>query len=109
MVRDNWEDIKGKVETHYYWVNRDIEKDELIAKRRSAFCWLFEKEDAVISGINNGTNWTSIKSRLTTLLNFLEKLGCFILRKGTIEAYYRHTNKLTNDEKPNAASYEVNG
>lgn len=109
IVIANWEDIKTQAETHYYWVNRDPEKDEIIAKRRCAFCWLFQNNDAIISGINNGTNWTSIKSRLTTLLNFLEKLGCFILRKGTIEAYYRHTDNLTNDEKPNAASYEVNG
>ncbi len=36
-------------------------------------------------------------------------MGCFILRKGTIEAYYKHSDTLTNDEKPNAASYEVNG
>jgi hypothetical protein len=108
FVLDNWEDIRIQAETHYYWINRDSEKDEIIAKRRSAFCWLFDNEEAIISAVNNGANWSSIKSRLSTLLDFLEKLGCFILRKGTIEAYYRYAATLTNDEKPNAASYEVN-
>ena len=109
LVLDNWEDIRIQAETHYYWVNKDNEKDEIIAKKRSAFCWLFDNEEAIISAVNNGANWSSIKSRLSTMLDFLEKLGCFILRKGTIEAYYHHSATLTNDEKPNAASYEVNG
>jgi len=109
LVTDNWNDINTQAKTHYYWVNRDTAKDEIIAKKRSAFCWLFTSEDAIISAVNNGANWVAIKSRLSTLLDFLEKLGCFILRKGTIEAYYRHAATLTNDEKPNAASYEVNG
>lgn len=109
LVSSNWEDIKSHCELHYYWVNRDIEKEEIIAKKRSAFCWLFITEDEVIKKVENGTVWLNIKNRLSTLLGFLEQLGCFILRKGTIEAYYKHSATLTNDEKPNAASYEVNG
>lgn len=109
LVATKWSDIQTKAETHYYWINRDKEKDELIAKRRSAFCWLFNAEDDDIRKVNNGTDWVNIKNRLNSLLNFLEKLGCFVLRKGTIEAYYQHSQTLTVDEKPNAASYEVNG
>ena len=109
LVANNWNDIQVHAEQNYYWVNRDTEKDELIAKRRSAFCWLFSNDDSLIAAENNGDNWVSIKNRLSTLLELLEKLGCFILRKGTIEAYYQHVSNLTNDEKPNAASYEVNG
>jgi hypothetical protein len=109
IVTNNWSDIQTQAETHSYWINRDTNKDELIAKRRSAFCWLFNNEDSSISATDNGSNWISIKSRLSKLLELLEKLGCFILRKGTIEAYYQHVSNLTNDEKPNAASYEVNG
>lgn len=109
LVADNWVDIQNQAESHYYWINRDTEKDELIAKRRSTFCWLFSNQDLEISSLNNGSEWLTIKNRLSTLLELLEKLGCFILRKGTIEAYYQHVSNLTNDEKPNAASYEVNG
>ncbi len=108
LVASNWDDIKGPCETHYYWINRDKEKEEIIAKKRSAFCWLFDNETKTIESVKNGRRWANIKSRLTTLLDFLEQLGCFILRKGTIEAYYKYSDTLTNDEKPNAASYEVN-
>jgi hypothetical protein len=109
IVLTKWEDIKTQAEQHYYWINRDKQKDELIAKRRSAFCWLFNTIDEEIKKVPNGQEWLAIKARLSSLLAFLEKLGCFILRKGTIEAYYQHSANLTVDEKPNAASYEVNG
>lgn len=109
LVATNWDDVKSPCESHYYWINRDKDKDEIVAKKRSAFCWLFDNENEAIKRITNGTEWINIKSRLTTALDFLEQLGCFILRKGTIEAYYKHSATLTNDEKPNAASYEVNG
>lgn len=103
-----WEDIKENCEITYYWKNRDLNKDELIAKRRCTFCWLFTNDNSVILNTNNGSNWVTLKDRLSTLLDLLEKLGCFILRKGTIEAYYQHSDSLTNDEKPNAASFEIN-
>lgn len=108
-VSTKWDDIKNQAELHYYWINRDKGKDELIAKRRSAFCWLFNTSDEEIQKAPHGAEWLTLKVRLSSLLNFLEKLGCFILRKGTIEAYYQHSATLTVDEKPNAASYEVNG
>jgi hypothetical protein len=107
LVAIKFDDIKTEAENHYYWLNRDKGKDELIAKRRSAFCYLFNTEDSFISKLNNGAEWLNIKTRLNSLLTFLEKLGCFVLRQGTIEAYYQYAASLTNDEKPNAASYEV--
>lgn len=109
IVATKWDDIKSHAELCYYWKNRDKDKDELIAKRRSTFCWLFNTIDEEIKKAPNGAGWLAIKVRLSSLLAFLEKLGCFILRNGTIEAYYQHSDNLTIDEKPNAASYEVNG
>lgn len=109
QVVKSWDDLKVDCEKHYYWINRNIDKDENIARRRAVFCWLFLNIDTEIVKRKNGSNLISIKNRLNTLLDFLEKLGCFILRKGTIEAYYKHSATLTNDEKPNAASYEAHG
>lgn len=109
QISEHWNDISSLCKEHYYWVNRDKEKEEIIAQKRSAFCWLFNTDSKIIKNQPNGESWLTIKNRLSSLLDFLEKLGCFILRKGTIEAYYQHSETLTNDEKPNAASYEVNG
>jgi len=108
-ISNNWDDIKDQAVLHYYWINKDNAKDELIAKRRCAFCWLFNNPEEEIQKVPNGAKWLTMKMRLSSLLNFLEQLGCFILRKGTIESYYQHSATLTNDEKPNAASYEVSG
>lgn len=107
LVVDSWETVKEECTKHYYWINRDQKKDENIAKRRAVFCWLFSNTDDKLSLIESEFDFCSIKKRLSILIDFLEKLGCFILRKGTIEAYYQHSSTLTNDEKPNAASYEV--
>ncbi|TCN53067.1 AAA family ATPase [Flavobacterium circumlabens] len=106
LVIKEWDQIKDKAEKHYYWIHRDIKKDEIIAKRRSTFCYLFNNSNEEIKLTSN--DLLNIKIRLTTLLAFLETLGCFILRRGTIESYYQHSTTLTVDEKPNAASYEVN-
>lgn len=107
-LEENWVDVKEFCELHSYWINRDKNKDENIPKRRSCFCWLLNEDNDKIREINKGENWLAIKQRLLTLLDFLEKLGCFILRKGTIEDYYRYSDSLDTNQKPNAASYEVN-
>lgn len=107
LVKNNWFDIEQQAILHPYWINRDEEKDIEIAKRRSAFCWLMSASDSQINNLNNSNDWKSCKTRLTTLLEMLEKLGCFILRRGTIESYYNNADQLTTDEKPNAASYEA--
>lgn len=106
-VDANWDDLSGLAEAHPYWLNRDVARDENIAKRRSSFCVLLDSDQAVLEQINNSAQWLSLKTRLISLLELLSSVGCFILNKGTIEAYYRHADQLTNDEKPNAASHEV--
>lgn len=107
QVDDNWDDISDLSMTHSYWVNRDIQRDDAIAKRRSAFCSLFEADDARLNQLNNYHQWSGLKTRLTSLIDLLKTQGCFILKRGTIEAYYQHADQLTSDEKPNAAAHEV--
>jgi hypothetical protein len=49
----------------------------------------------------------AIKERLTVFFNLLETLGCFILRKGTIEDYYFSNADLSTLNKPSVAADEV--
>jgi hypothetical protein len=106
-VDDNWDDISSKAKTHPYWVNRDLQKDESIAKRRSAFCAFMNTDDISQVVVNNVCLWSGLKVRLSSLLELLGSVGCFILKNGTIESYYQHADQLTSDEKPNAAVHEV--
>ena len=51
--------------------------------------------------------WTSLKKRITVLFDILEKLGCFILRRGAVESYYAFSPNTTFNGKPSAAANEV--
>ncbi|MEJ1393502.1 MAG: AAA family ATPase [Candidatus Sedimenticola sp. (ex Thyasira tokunagai)] len=106
-VNDNWGDISDIATNHYYWVHRDIQRDENIAKRRATFCSLLEAETEDILQLNNHIQWNGIKVRMLSLIDLLSALGCFILKRGTIESYYLNADQLTSDEKPNAAAHEV--
>lgn len=107
LIDDHWNDISSISIEHSYWVSRDLQRDERIAKKRSAFCSLLEADAATISQLNNNAQWSGIKTRLLSLIELLKSQGCFILKKGTIEAYYHHADQLASDEKPNAAAHEV--
>ena len=106
-VDANWDDISDEAMTHPYWINRDLQRDESIAKRRSAFCTFMSTNNVSQVVVNNEAEWVSLKARVSSLLDMLSSLGCFILKNGTIESYYRHADQLTSDEKPNAAAHEV--
>lgn len=107
LVEDHWNDIEGLAVLHKYWIDRDTERDEIVARRRSSFSTLLGTNVQELSAIENSSQWIGMRTRIEYLLEFLASLGCFILRKGTIEAYYLHANHLTSDEKPNAASHEI--
>jgi len=103
----NWDDISAEAMTHPYWVNRDLQSDETIAKKRSAFCTFMNADDVSQIVVQNQAQWIDLKVRLSSLLEMLGSLGCFILKSGTIESYYQYADQLTSDEKPNAAAHEV--
>ncbi|MDJ0533394.1 MAG: AAA family ATPase [Xenococcaceae cyanobacterium MO_207.B15] len=106
-INNNWNDISNNAEQHSYWINRDKGQDENIAKRRSATAILLTSTEAQRRSWSNSSDWNSLYNRLIALLDCLEKAGCFILRKGTIENYYKFCNQNTSSGKPSAASDEV--
>lgn len=109
IINNNWENIKLKAEQHTYWKNRhtDKDEDEMVAKKRSTVAILMEANDSEIESWEHSQDWIEIKNRITALFNFLEKVGCFFLRKGTIENYYKFADQNTSSGKPNAALEEV--
>lgn len=106
LVQSRWIEISGLAELHPYWLNNRLE-EEGGAKRRAAFCALFNANDSEISKIAEDNAWVSIKKRISILLDVLERSGLFILRKGSIESYYQKSDRLTSLGKPSAAADEM--
>jgi hypothetical protein len=106
LVTDKWDEISSHSMQHPYWVNKkDI--DESLAKRRSCFSSIFELDESVLSGLNSGHDWISMKRRLEAALDILELSGCFILRRGAIESYYQSSDRFAAEGKPSAAVDEI--
>lgn len=106
LVTKNWDDISTYSMTHPYWINKK-DGDESQAKKRACFCSLFEQDETTLAKISSGSDWITIKRRLETVLDLLELAGCFILRKGAIESYYKQSDRFTSEGKPSAAVDEI--
>lgn len=108
LIRDNKDDMISIYETHPYWINQDCEIDDIEKIiRRALIAQLFTGEKDSLSNWPHSKEWIRIKTRITTLYGILEKLGCFILRRGAIESYYSSASNITDNRKPSAAALEV--
>lgn len=107
LVCKNKERMNAIYEQHPYWINRDPEADEDKVIRRSLIAMLFTVSESDLLNWTNAGEWKSIKIRITTLFDILEELGCFVLRRGAVESYYKFTPNTTYSGKPSAAALEV--
>jgi energy-coupling factor transporter ATP-binding protein EcfA2 len=104
-VEAHWPTLEAHATAHPYWINKKA--DDLSTKRRAIFGTLFSVDPATTEFIKITPLWHGVKSQLISLLEFLETLGCFILRRGSIECYYQISNPATSIEKPSAAVEEM--
>lgn len=104
LVASLWEDIRPLAERTRYWQTPDVDIDEAVRKRRSAFSALFQTEAVDLPS----DEWKQMREQLEPLLDLLEDSGCFILRRGTIEDYYQTDGLTEQTGKPQAAANEVN-
>lgn len=95
-VDKHWESIEPVAAKHAYWVTRG--PDEKQAKRRAALATLFALDATTLATVEASANWKGIRSRMTVLFDFLEDLGCFVLRRGTIENYYQSQPPVPADK-----------
>jgi ABC-type branched-subunit amino acid transport system ATPase component len=100
-----WDELEALAQNHPYWIRRRTEDQ---AKRRAALAVLLNAPRALLLALPHGDLWERLQRRLTALFDLLEAVGCFIIRKGTIESYYL---TLTPDspypDKITAALYEA--
>lgn len=99
--------LRKVYEVHPYW--KKYEKGQEINKyiSRSMLGMLFTISPEKISEWPNGEKWKQLRIRLETVLDDLEQLGCYILRKGAIESYYNYVPNDIYDEKPSKAIEEI--
>lgn len=107
VIRSTKDNMISIYSQHPYWINRDLEAGEDKIIRRALVAQLFTVDEDEILTWPDSQEWTSLKKRITVLLDILEELGCFILRKGAIESYYTFSPNTTFNGKPSAAAHEV--
>lgn len=107
VIQSQKESIVTIYNQHPYWINRDSEAEEDKIIRRALIAQLFTVSEAELVTWPDSQEWISLKKRITVLFDILEKLGCFILRKGAVESYYAFSPNTTFNGKPSAAAYEV--
>ena len=107
LAQDHLSDLEKIYINHPYWKNRDEASSPDKYIRRSVIATLFSSSDEELKKWPNYTEWAQLKVRLTSLFDFFESLGCFILRRGTIESYYQFSLSDVYDEKPINAANEV--
>jgi hypothetical protein len=96
-VIDKWDKISSII-TNCPNYDSSIKCQE-IAQKRAAFTWIMTAEHAMIND-TNVPGLENIKEQMDNLFSFLNKIGIFILKKGTIEEYYHQTK---NKDKPHGA------
>ena len=107
VIRSTKDNMISIYSQHPYWINRDLEAGEDKIIRRALVAQLFTVDEDELLTWPDSQEWTSLKKRITVLLDILEELGCFILRKGAIESYYAFSPNTTFNGKPSAAAHEV--
>ncbi len=106
LVTKHWEVIEPIAGIHPYWANCPAEDRNESTKRRA--CLAILMRDGAESDLDTAvgdSSFSSIKPAFLKLFEALEALGCFILRRGTIEDYYALSP--SNGSKPREAAEEA--
>lgn len=101
LITANTAVIDGVVGAYSYW----SDKQDLDVKRRRCTLAQMLTDASAFTG-ELGAKMTGLATRYGVLLDGLERLGCFFLRRGAIENYYADTS--SDAGKPARASTEAN-
>lgn len=107
LVDANQDRLAPIYESHPYWSNRKPSDDATKAIHRAVIAQLLSSSQESLAQWPDADVWCSMQISLDNLLSSLEKIGCFVLRKGAIESYYQFAPSTTYDEKPTKAVEET--
>lgn len=110
LIKRNDKEVFLHYSRHPYWVKEgeiDVRRQELV-KRRAVVASLFCNAEH-IADWPDCVEWKSLAARLESIFDKFAQVGCFVLRKGAIESYYKHSSNTEYDDKPSKAIEEVAG
>ena len=115
LMRRTYQNLVPIYKSHPYYkkeseteLNANSEKLMQTIKR-ALVAELFSRSDEDVLRWDGGKEWQSLRVRIGSVLEALEKAGCYVLRKGAIESYYQFANNAAYEEKPSNAVKEVEG
>ena len=115
LMRRTYQNLVSIYKSHPYYkkeseteLNANSEKLMQTIKR-ALVAELFSRSDEDVLQWDGGKEWQSLRVRIGSVLEALEKAGCYVLRKGAIESYYQFANNAAYEEKPSNAVKEVEG
>lgn len=100
LIAENTAAIDATVGAYPYWSDK---QDPDVKRRRCTLAQLLTDPSTFTGEL--GAKMTALATRYGVLLDGLERLGCFFLRRGAIENYYADTSSGTG--KPARASAEA--
>ena len=115
LMRRTYQNLVSVYKSHPYYtkeseteLNANSEKLMQTIKR-ALVAELFSRRDEDVLRWDGGKEWQSLRVRIGSVLEALEKAGCYVLRKGAIESYYQFASSAVYEEKPSNAVKEVEG
>ena len=108
LIKKHDKEVAKHYSRHPYWIKEgrmDAARQELV-KRRAVVSSLFGSGFDAWPGYEE---WKALTVRMSHLFEMLGRVGCFILKKGAIESYYRYSANTEYDDKPSKAIDEVSG
>jgi hypothetical protein len=104
-VSTHWTVVESLVSTHHYWTECPANERSEQTRRRVVLAVLMTTDGTKLDQLAGSTTFTALRRRFSVLFDALEKVGCFILRRGTIEDYYG--SAYGSETKPEAAALEA--
>ncbi len=106
MTANNFDAISPLAARHAYIAQRSLDTEEEKARRRAVWAVLLTAETDDLTALVHGEQWSELSTQVKVLLAALEEVGCFVLRRGTIEDYYLH-GLMSRRSKPESAAAEA--
>ena len=111
LIKRHGDAIFSRYSSHPYWAKEGQMEDDRaeVARKRAVAGTLFIEGEKGVASWPDGNEWKSLLVRINSLFDKYAQVGCFILKKGAIESYYRHVANAEYDDKPSKAIKEASG